>query len=62
MYMFNQNIKLFQDLLTNKITFGARQANWTLTIKGAGGIHTCTVVETRCLETLVNICKKIIKS
>lgn len=56
--MFNQNIKLFPDLLTNKITFGARQANWTLTIKRAGGIHTGTVVETRCLETLVNICKQ----
>lgn len=47
-----------RDLLTNKITFGARQANWTLTIKRAGGIHTGTVVETRCLETLVNICKQ----
>lgn len=46
-----------RDLLTNKITFGARQANWTLTIKRAESIHTGTVVETRCLETLVNICK-----
>lgn len=44
--MLYQNIKLCPDLLTNKITFGARQAKWTLTIKGAGGIHTGTIIET----------------